>query len=563
MQTTIKQVSPVDYELDITATAEDLAPDFKKALQAQRARTHLKGFRPGKVPLPLLKKMYGEAIGYTIADKLVQEVYEDLVLHAGEHDVLGQPTITELHYHIDGDLHAVIQFGVRPDIVLQDLAGEAVDTLVHEVTDEEVEEEIDRMLEGHADLAPVEDEPIAETDLVVYDLQELDAATRTPLIGKRDADQTISLDDPDVDGHPLLGALRQALLGAQAGQKVHFRFEHDKAHDGLVESIEHAHFFEATIKEVKRPDVPELDDEFVKEITQERLDDVAAFRDEVRNHIEESWAKRAREFLEGNIVARMLELHPAPVPESVVDLYVDSYVEDIKRRNKGTLPDSFPVEAFKQANRGEAEEQARWMLVRDAFIDAEELDVVDDDVARFFEQEAEKDENFTPANLRQFYESMGLIESLEQRLLNQKIFDLLAERFEVVEKDIETLEREQEERRAEARARAEEAEAAAARAREEAEARAREEAEAAAEVETLREEEAETPLEADVEVFQPAGVAVEAGAEAAVEPNVEANLEPEATAEVEAQVEEWVEESVVEKTSSKKGFLRFLWKKKE
>ena len=59
-KTTIKQVGPVEYELDITATAEDLAPKFKKALREQRARTHLKGFRPGKVPLSIVKKMYGK-----------------------------------------------------------------------------------------------------------------------------------------------------------------------------------------------------------------------------------------------------------------------------------------------------------------------------------------------------------------------------------------------------------------------------------------------------------------------------------------------------------------------
>ncbi len=139
MQTTIKQVGPVEYELDITATAEDLAPEFKKALRAQRTRTHLKGFRPGKVPLSLVKKMYGKTLAYGIADKSVQETYEDVVLNSDEHDVLGQPKITELEYEMDGDLHAVIHFGVRPEIVLQDLAGETVDTLVYEVTDEEVE----------------------------------------------------------------------------------------------------------------------------------------------------------------------------------------------------------------------------------------------------------------------------------------------------------------------------------------------------------------------------------------------------------------------------------------
>ena len=568
MQTTIKQVGPVEYELDITATAEDLAPEFKKALRAQRTRIHLKGFRPGKVPLSLVKKMYGENIAKDIVDKSVQETYEDVVLNSDEHDVLGQPKITDLEYEMDGDLHAVIQFGVRPEIELQDLVGETVDTLVYEVTDEEVEEEIESILEEKADLVPVEDEPIAEADYVVFDLQELDAATRTPLIGKRDEDQQIYLDDPSLDDNPLMSALREALLGTPAGSAVYFHFEHDKAHHGLVESVEHAHFFEATVKEVKRRDLPELDDEFVQEITNERLDDVATFRAEVRQQIEDSWKQRARDLLESNIIARMLELHPVPVPESVIELYIDSFLKDIKQRSQGELPPDFSVEAFREANREEAEKQARWILISEAFIDAEELYVADEDLDEFFEQEAKKDENFTPEKLRQVYESKRLIDSLEQRLLNQKMFDLLAGVFEVVEKDVETIEREMEERRvrkeAEARAKAEarareEAEARAraeARAQEEAaaaEARAREEAEAAAaEAAVVSEDEVEAPPEVE-----------EASTEAETETDGEAEadvaVEAEVTAEAEAQAEEAVEEPV---KKSKGGLLRFLRRKK-
>ena len=555
MQTTIKQVGPVEYELDIQATAEDLAPEFNKALRAQRTRTQLKGFRPGKVPLSIVKKMYGEAIAFGVADKSVQEIYEDLVIDSDEHDVLGHPKITALDYEMDGDLHAVIQFGVRPDIEMQALDGETVDTLAHEVDDEEIDNEIDYILEEKADLAPVEDEPIAEADLVLFDLQEVDAATRTPLIGKRDADQHIQRADPSRDDSPLMSAFREAAIGAQPGAVVSFHFEHDKAHDGLVESVEHAHFFEATIKEVKRRDIPELDDDFVQEITNDRLDTVAAFRDEVRKQIEESWKQRAREFLEGNIVERMLALHEVPVPESVIDLYLDSYLEDLKQRNQGELPENFPVEAFLQANRGEAEKQARWMLLRDAFINAEGLDVEDEDLDAFFEQEAEKDENFTPENLRQFYVQMRLMDTLEQRLLNQKIFDLLAGRFEVVEKDLETVEREQAERRAreeaEAQARREEAEA---RAREEAEAKAREEAEAA-EAAVAPGDEVDAPEE-DVP-------STEVEAETDTETDEAAEVGAEVTAAATTSEEE-VMEAVVEEpvAKSKRGLFGFLRRKK-
>ena len=466
MQTTINKLGPVTYALEIKATAEDMAADLNKALREQRGQTHMKGFRPGKVPLSLVKKLYGKPIAYGVADKLVQEAYEDIVLGSDEHDVLGQPKITTLDYEMDGDLHAVIEFGVRPEIVLQDLSGETIDAMVHEVTDDEVDEEIERLLEGEADVIPLEDEPIEDGDFVVFDVQEVDAATRTPLIGKRDEDQQLFLDDPRLAESPMMSALKAALLGAKAGDTVHYHFEHDQAHGGLVESVEHAHFFEATVKEAKRRDVPEFDDDFVLEYTNDRVETAEAFRDEVEKQLKDSWERRSRDFLEENIMTRMQELHPVAVPESVVDVYVDSYVEDIKRRNKGQLPPNFSVEAFKDINRADAEKQARWMLIRDKLIDDEALAVTDEDIDAFFEEEAAKEDELTVEQLRQFYQQVGLMDSIEQRLLSRKVMDHLAGQFELVEKDSETLERELEQRRAEAQAELEAAEAAAAAAEE-------------------------------------------------------------------------------------------------
>ncbi len=446
MQTTIKQVGPVEYELEINAGADDLAPAFQKALRAQQVRTVMKGFRPGKVPLALVKKMYGKDLAHGVADKSIQDAYEALVLEAGEHDVLGQPVITTYEYEMDGDLRAVVHFGVRPEIDLQDLSGHQVTKLVHEVTEAEVEEEIDRLRQERADLVPVEDEPAGEHDLVVFDLQELDAASRTPIVGKRDEDQSVFLDDPRLDEGPLTRALAKALLGARAGDTVRFHFEHDEAHG--QHAAGHVHFFMATLKEVKRRDVPDFDDEFVEEVTEGGVEDVAAFRAEVRRQLETVWERRTGDFLESSLLGKMLELHPVAVPSSVVDVYLDAYVEDVKRRNDDQLPEDFSVQEFRAARRQDAEQQARWMFIRDALIEAEDLAVADEDLEAFFRKEAGDEERISAAELRRFYESVPqLMEQLHQRLLGQKVFDLLADRFELVEKDRETIEHEIEARR--------------------------------------------------------------------------------------------------------------------
>lgn len=447
MDTTITQHSPVEYELELTATADELKPELDKALRSQRKRTQMKGFRAGKVPLPMVKRMYGEALGYQLAEQKVQEVYNAEVLDSGDYDVLGQPALTTLDYTLDGDLRAVIRFGVRPEVELKDLAGEQVETLAYEVTDEEVEAEVERLRERHADLVPVEDDPITEEHLIQFDLQELDLESSTPIIGKKDEDQQIFLGADEIDEHPMLSELKKAVLGAKAGDAVRFMFSHDVAHGEHPEGHEHVHRFEVTINEVKRRELPELDDAFVGEVTDDQLTSVDELRDEIRTSLENAWSRQTREFLENNITERMLDLHTVPVPSSVVDMYVDSFVEDVKSRNEGELPANFDETAFRAANRGNAEQQARWMLIRDRVIEVHELEVEEDDYEAFFEREAQGDGRISAEQMKQFYRQMPrLMEQLEQRLLSEKVYATLAEQFEVVEKTRDELEAEAEAR---------------------------------------------------------------------------------------------------------------------
>jgi len=177
MQTTIQKVNDVEFDLEIKATAEDLSGDLSKAIQQQRGRTTMKGFRPGRVPLSLVKKMYGKALAYGVAEDVVQKTYESTVMKAEDYDVLGQPTITDLEYEFEGDLRAVVRFGVRPEIKLKKLGRQKLLRLAHEVSDADVQSEIDNMLSSHAEFIP-EDTPASAESFVIVDMQRLDLQVR-------------------------------------------------------------------------------------------------------------------------------------------------------------------------------------------------------------------------------------------------------------------------------------------------------------------------------------------------------------------------------------------------
>ena len=432
METTIHQTTAVEYELEIHATADEIEPRLNKALRQQGQKMDVKGFRQGKVPLGLVKKMHGDAIGYQVAEEFVQEAFEEAMDERDDIEPLGQPTLVELDYEIDSDLRATIRFGVRPEVELKDLSDVEIPVLTHEVTDEDVEEEIEKLRTREADLMPLDSEEAAtETDYVDIDLQRIDPSTDTPIIGDKEEGLTFFLDD-----ERLKDELREALVGTQAGDTFRVRLPQDATPQQGGQEDAEDRLYEVAVNDVKRRDLPPVDAEFVRRISDGEMDDPDAFRQEVRDQLEKAYDDQSQEMVRGEIIDQMIDLHGIQVPESVVERYLDSFVNQVRQENDGDLPDDFDETAFRQRNRDDAERQGRWMLIRDQIVEENDLEVTDEDLQAFFREQS--DNEVSVAQLEQFYNSMPrMMERVKQQILSDKVFDWLLDRFDVQEKSRE------------------------------------------------------------------------------------------------------------------------------
>ena len=429
MQTEIRQVTPVEYELEINAGPDDLAAEIASELRTQRTRTNLKGFRQGKVPISLVKKLYGKAIAYGVAERSIQQTYESTVVQSGDHQVLGQPKVTVLDYEMDGDLRAVVRFGVRPEFEVDYPKRAKISKLQHEVTDDEVNHDIDHIRDSEADLVPVEG-AVEEDDFVLVDLQKLDPSTATPLIGQKREDVTFYLGD-----QRLRDEFRKPIVGATQGSTVRVTIPDDEGDDPVV--------YDLTVKEIKRKDLPEIDDEFVQTVTKGAAETADELRTQIRTRLQESWDRRSKEMLESKVVETIVEANQVEVPESVVEMYLDAFVDEVRKNAGDSLPPDFDEEAYRTAREDDAVHQARWMLIKDKIVADEGLTVSDEDRQAFFEKSA-SDGDVTSEMLQKYYESIGLMGQLDQRLLTEKVIDFLLGKMKVVEKDREAFEKEME-----------------------------------------------------------------------------------------------------------------------
>lgn len=428
MQTEIKKITDVEFDLEIKAAAADLSEEIEQAIRTQRARTTMKGFRAGKVPTALVKKVYGKSLAYQIAEERVQKTFQATVLDSKEYDVLGQPVITDIEYEFEGDLRAVVRFGVRPEIKLKDLSKTSVSRLTHVVTDEDVEKEIEALLAQHAELTPV-DGPAAADSYVLVDMQRLDEKGKNPE-GEPQVDVPFLLSDDN-----LLPDIKKALTGLKVGKSK-------KVTLPGVEELPDRHY-EMTLKEVKRRDLPELDDEMVKKVTNDQVDTAETLRTQIKEQLITSWEQRSNELFQTDVIEKLIDMHEFEVPSSVIDMYLDAYAKDVasKRKDK-KLPADFDMEGFRASRREQAENQARWMFIRDAVVAEQSFEVEDADRDAHFDKMAAQG-GFGADMMKQYYNSMPqLMDQIDQGIISDKVFGHLTASMKVTEKDKDAYEKE-------------------------------------------------------------------------------------------------------------------------
>ena len=452
MQTDIRAINDVDYALDITVPADELQPQILAALKKEGARMNLKGFRPGKVPLGMVRKMVGPQVAVQIAEQQIGKAYESAVVEPAELDVIGQPRLVELAFDAEdkeADLTATVQFGVRPEFELASLSGVPVTRVVRAFSDEDVDADLQR----RRDLAATEDEAddgatLGENDIAVVDIQPVDAEGEAS--GPVQHEARIVLANPD-----LRPELRDALLGQPAGETVAVAFEHthddeEADPDESEPDGRHTERYRVTVRTILNRTVPPLDEAFILQQTNGKTDDLDELKAQVRDDLQRSWDGRARQAMESKMVEHFVAAHRdiVPVPETIIETAIDSQLEELAERNGGQLPPTFDTDAFREQNREAAADQVRWLFVKDKLVNEEGLEVTSDDLDAELQKIAGEDGDLDMIK-GYFTQQPQLMQQMGDQLLNQRVFETMEGRFEIVEKSDEEIRAEAAARKAE------------------------------------------------------------------------------------------------------------------
>ena len=302
MEFRIEETGTLTHCLKVEVSAEDLEPDINRAVRKHRAQLQMKGFRTGRVPVKLVRRLHGKELAQEAVRGLLEEMYEDLVLESGRYDVLHGSEKYDYNYEYEKDLSARIAFAERPAIELQDFEGQVIEVSVEHMTEEHVERALEDILWNYGELQPVsEGVDIEEGDILTYDLQEIDSELYAPIVGTARKDQELVLSE---EVNALEDALREAALGAQVGSVVRFEVASDDA--GVVLDIIENRNYEAAITDVQRWKAAELTDELVRRVPGMEEHSVDTFWDWVAVIAEAKLERRNEEIRQECMIDRLL-----------------------------------------------------------------------------------------------------------------------------------------------------------------------------------------------------------------------------------------------------------------
>ncbi|MGN1329126.1 MAG: trigger factor [Eubacterium sp.] len=402
----LKSSNKVDtnvYEIEVTVTPEVFTDACKSAFMKQRKSIQLPGFRKGKATQGMVEKMYGEGAFY---EEALEIVYPQAVTEAI--DEAGLRTVDspyDLEVPVMSKAEGVemkMKVTVYPEVKLGEYKGLKAAMLPTEATDEDVDSELTNMLDRNSRLVSVEDRAAEMGDTAEIDFE-----------GFVDG---VAFDGGKGENYPLeLGSntfipgFEDQVVGHKIDEEfdVNVTFPDDYAGDlGGKDAV-----FKCKIHEIKTKEMPELDDEFAKDVSE--FDTLDELKDDLKKQISERKEEKAKSDFENQLIEQVVENMECEIPECMFDKRTDEMIQDYAYRlqMQGIDLNTYlsymgqDMDSFKATFREGAENQVKASIALEAIVDAEKIEATEEEIeaevnklAEQYQMDAEQVKNAVPAD---------------------------------------------------------------------------------------------------------------------------------------------------------------------
>ena len=364
-------------KLTIEVSADDLEKALQGAYMKQKNKISLPGFRKGKVPRQMIEKMYGAEIFYDdAANALIPKAYADAYDEC-ELEIVSRPDIQVVQIEKGKPFIFTAEVATKPEVTLGEYKGLEVDKVSTRVTQKEVDAKIQEEAEKNARTVTVTDRGVQDGDEIILDFE-----------GFVDGE---SFEGGKGENYPLtigsgsfIPGFEDQLIGAEAEKELEVKvtFPEDYHAEDLKGKDA---VFKCTVHEIKAKELPELDDEFVSDVS-DTSETVDAYKAEVKAKIKERKENEGKQKREDQSVEQAVANAQIDIPEPMIDLQARQMADDFARRimQQGMSLEQYfqftglTEEKMMEEFRPQAEKRIRTRLVLEAVVAAENIEVSDE-----------------------------------------------------------------------------------------------------------------------------------------------------------------------------------------
>ena len=419
-------------EVDVDAPADEVSKAFRSVIKRYQKVARIPGFRPGKVPESVLRNRFGASIREEVVEAVLPQHFREAMAQKGLRPV-SQPQVTDLQLEEGQPLHSKAVFEVLPEISVEGYQDVQVDKPDTELTEAEVDAELDRIRDSHSTMEPVtEDRGLENGDWAQINFKGQVEGEAAESAEPGAAGVPIEGSDVSVEigGKDTVEAFSQALLGAKPGQELKFEVTYP-GDFGQKRLAGKTVAYEAEVRGIRKKVQPVLDDQFAKELGDyESLD---ALKQKLRDHLASDKRQRLTMETRNRLIDALVAKFQFPVPESLVQSQIDTRLERGLRAlaAQGMRTEDMRKMDFERLREGQRESavnEVKGSILLDRIADVENVQVSDEELERQL-QVISLQTREPLESLRDRLTREGNLSRIREQLRREKTGSLLVERL--------------------------------------------------------------------------------------------------------------------------------------
>ncbi|RQD69580.1 MAG: trigger factor [Tindallia sp. MSAO_Bac2] len=419
--------------LRIVVSPEEFDKAINKAYNKMKSKFNIPGFRKGKAPRKIVEMNYGvevfyeEAINFSFPD-----AYEK-ALEEHDLDPVDQPEVDIEKLEKGEDVVFLADIEIMPDVLVEGYKGVEVEKNIYPITDEAVETELKQMQEKNARMIAVEDRPVKEGDTVIFDFEgSLDGEV---FEGGKAENHTL-----EIGSGQFIPGFEEKMIGLTSGEEkiIQVTFPEDYQAEELAGKEAD---FKVKIHEIKEKELPELDDEFAKDVSE--FDTLEELKTDIRKKQEEQADQRSEQELRASVVEKVTDKVSVDIPEAVVERQVNQMLQDFNQQmmSQGIGLEMYyqmtgtTEEDLKEKMRPDAEKTVKDQLVLDKITEMENITASEEEI----EEEIKKIAEQYNQDVEEFKDKVAQHGNkiFEDNVVLRKTIDFLVENATIKEKVVE------------------------------------------------------------------------------------------------------------------------------